>query len=195
MNATLLHALENRAYACWELGEFLEAADLFFQAGCLESELASARGSFAKPDQSILQKARGAYCLWDAGEFERARPILREVTLFDWQKGRLWADRHDSEKAYSRLILEAAASGNEDQFAELWTAASARGQELAYPFPTIVPEQKKLLAAALALKRKDVCLEILANLNPKMLAKHHDLQLLAAQAEALCQEAQIGSQC
>lgn len=189
MSADQLQALEDRAYACWELGEFLEAAELFFAAGRLESELASARGPFAKADQSILQRARGAYCLWDAGEFERARPILCEVTLFDWQKGRLWADRHDSEKAYSRLILEAAASGNEDLFSELWVAASARGRELAYPFPTIVPEQKKLLAAALALGRKDVCRDILANLNAKLLAKHHDLQLLKAQAEALCSEA------
>jgi hypothetical protein len=189
MSADQLQALENRAYASWELGELLEAAELFFAAERLESELASTRGPFAKANRSILHKARGAYCLWDAGEFERARPILYEVALFDWKQGRLWGDRHDAEKAYSRLVLEAAASGNEDSFSALWVAASARGRELDYPFPTIVPVQKKLLAAALALKRKDVCRDILANLNAKLLAKHHDLQLLKAQAEALCSEA------
>ena len=46
-------------------------------------------------------------CCPASSGFEQARPILHEVTQFDWKRGGLWADRHDSAKAYARLILEA----------------------------------------------------------------------------------------
>lgn len=185
MSKSQLEALEDRAYASWELGEVEQAAELFFEAARLETQLAATRGPAAARDKTILFRARAAFCLWEAGAFEEARPILHEVARFDWKQGGLWADRHDSEKAYARLILEAAAQGDEAQFSALWAAATARAQQLDRVFPSIVPDQKKLLAAALALKRKDVCRHIVAALDPKWLAKHHDLQLLKVQAEAL----------
>lgn len=150
----------------------------------METKLAATRGPDAVRDRTILSRGRAAFCLWEAGEFEQARPILHEVTQFDWKRGGLWADRHDSEKAYARLILEPAALDDEAQFRTLWAAATARAQQLDRVFPSIVADQKTLLAAGLALKRKDVCRQIFATLDPRWLVKHHDLQLLKAQAEA-----------
>jgi hypothetical protein len=188
MTSAQFRQLEDDAYASWEAGEYLHAAELFFAADRLEREAASTRSRFAVADRSVLYRARAAYCLWDAGEFERARPVLWEVSLFDWKAGGLWADRHDSEKAYSRLVLEAAVKEDRKRFEELWAAATARGSELAWPFPSIVPEQKKLLAAAMALGKKDACRQVLDRINPKLLAKHHDLQILRKQAQAFCDE-------
>jgi hypothetical protein len=151
----------------------------------LEREAASKRSQFAAADRSILYRARAAYCLWDAGEFDRARPILKEITTFDWKGGRLWADRHDTEKAYSRLILEAAVAQDLDRVESLWGAAVSRCSSLAWDFPKIVTEQKKLLAAAIAMQHKNICRYIVERLDARLLSKHHDLQLLRTQAERI----------
>lgn len=184
-----IEALVAEAHACWEIGDLIQAASLFLAADALEREWAVARNSFALPDRGILFRGRAAFCFWDAGEFEKARPLLHEVIGFDWKGARMWADRRDTEKAYARLVLEAAAKDEPYRFEELWAAATSRGKDLESPFPSIIPEQKKLLAAALTLKNKSICQQILGLLNPKLLAKHHDLQLLRRQAEALCNEA------
>lgn len=188
MSKLSLDGLQEEAYACWELGDFVQAADLFFAAEAVEREAASKRNHFAAADRSILYRARAAYCLWDAGEFDRARPILNEVIAFDWKSGRLWADRHDTEKAYSRLIVEAAVTQDLNRVEALWGQAVARCSSLTWDFPKIVTEQKELLAAAIAMRHKTICRHIFQRLDASLLNKHHDLQLLRMQAERICDE-------
>ena len=184
-----IDSLVTEAHDCWELGDHAQAAALFFEAARLESEAAAKRGAFAKADQSFLYRARAAYCLWDAGQFDKARPILTEVTSFDWKRAGLWADRHDTEKAFSRLILEAAAAADLRGFSELWHTATARCGEINWLFPKIVPNQKKLLQAAMALGQTDACRQILERIDAKFLSKDHELQVLRMQAKRICGEA------
>jgi tetratricopeptide (TPR) repeat protein len=183
-----LEQLETEAYASWELGDLQQAADLFLAAEQVERDEASKRNAYAAADRSFLYRARAAFCLWDDGQYERARPLLLEVANFDWKAGRLWGDRYDYEKAFSRLLVEAASVGDRTSFTELWVAAVARGDALALPFPRILTEQRKLLQAALTLADRNVCRHILKNLNPKLVAKHHEMQLIQGQAEAFCRE-------
>ena len=188
MKSQILEQLKTDAYAEWNLGHLQEAAELFFAAEQEERMLASTRSPFAAPDTSFLYRARAAYCLWDDGQHDRARPILEEVAQFDWETARLWGDRRDYEKAFSRLLAEAATTGDRAGFTRGWARAVARGKELDMAFPQIVSEQRKLLQAALVLGDKDVCRHILNNLNPQLVAKHHELQLVQRQAEAFCCE-------
>ncbi|ANH69153.1 hypothetical protein ABE85_19145 [Mitsuaria sp. 7] len=173
----------DEAYAAWELGHLQEAAELFMEAARIETAAAALRSPYATPDRTITSEARAAFCYWDAGDLEQARPLLRKVIQTDWKKARLWSDRHDTEKAFMRLILEAASQGNGAQFDALWLEASQRGQDLDYPFPTILPNQKKLLQAALLLERFDAVRQVLLRINPEHLQNDHELQLLKAMAE------------
>ncbi|MBI1891275.1 MAG: hypothetical protein HYS18_11545 [Burkholderiales bacterium] len=181
-----LEQIESEAYSAWELRDYDLAAELFFKAELLEKEVASKRGPFSKPDSSFLYRARGAFCLWDGGNFDAARPLLIEITKFDWKNAKLWSDRHSTEKAYARLLSEVAATKNRDGFKLLWQSATARGEELSYPFPTIVPHQKQFIHTAIAFGLPDICKQILGRLDPKFIKKDHELQLLKSQAEDYC---------
>lgn len=175
--------VESEAYEAWELQDYERAAKLFFVAADLEAEAAAKRHFAAKPDQSFIYRVRAALCLWDGGIFESARPILNEALIFDWKRNRLWGDRHDSEKAVTRLLMEKAVEGDSVGFVELWRVASDRGEAIEFPFPTVVPHQKQLLIAALQFKLTEVCRQILGRINSEYLRKHNDLRILKAQAE------------
>ncbi|WP_168567241.1 hypothetical protein [Crateriforma spongiae] len=174
--------LENQAYAAWELLEHAEAAKLFLAAAELESQQASLRSKWAKPDSSFLCRVRAAFCQWLDGQFDSARPTLIEATTFDWKNARLWADRRDTEKAFAYLLATLATDGEFERFGELWTKATDRMDELGFQFPSIIPMQKLLLVSCMNLNFSPGIQQIIDNLNPKLLAKNPELQMLKAQA-------------
>ena len=173
--------LATQAYAAWELIELEQAADLFEAAAEAEAHAASNRGPFALPDQSFLHRLRGALCRWDSGDFERARKVLLAALSFDYKGARLWGDRMDAEKAFTRLLMEKAVTGDRVGFIALWKAATVRGDELSMPFPTAVPHQKRLLCACASLSFTEGWKQIAERIDPKHLAADHELQMLIAQ--------------
>jgi hypothetical protein len=177
-----IQELLSQAHAAWDLFELERAAELFETAAEAESVAAGNRSAFALPDQSFLYRVRAAICRWDAGEFERARGVLLEALSFDWKAARLWGDRRDTEWAFTRLLLERAATGDRDSFVALWKVATARGDELSVPFPTVIPHQKRLLRACACIAYQEGIQQIIARIDPKRLPADHELQMLVADA-------------
>ena len=174
------------AYAAWELHEYEQAADLFYHAAELEREAASRRGPDAAPDQSFLHRFRAGLCLWELGRFDQARPVLLEATAFDYKAARLWGDRHDAEKSFARLLMECAARSDRERFAALWRQATARGDQLSFPFPSIIPHQKQLLVASMSLNFREGCEQVLRQLDREAVRRDNELSVLKAQAERHC---------
>src|SRR5262249_13986793 len=104
--------LASQAHDAWELSLLEQAAELFEAAAVAEQRAAAKRGPFALADQSFSYRLRAAVCRWDAGQFEEARPTLRESLTFDWKAARLWSDRHTSEWSFCRFLMEQAAAGD-----------------------------------------------------------------------------------
>jgi len=173
----------SQAYTAWDLFEFERAAELFELAATLEKEAATERGPFAQPDQSFLFRLRGALCHWDSGSFERARKTLLDALVFDWKAARLWGDRRDTEKAFTRLLMERASASDHVGFVSLWQLATGRGEELNLPFPFVVPHQKQLLRACVSLGFHQGCRQIIERIDPKRLKVDHELQMLKAEAD------------
>ena len=176
------------AHAAWELQEYEQAAELFSRAAGLERDAASRRGPYAAPDQSFLHRFRAALCLWELGRFDEARPVLLEATEFDYKAATLWADRRDAEWAFARLIMERAASNDCDGFTRLWLRATTRGEELSFPFPSIITHQKQLLTASMSLGCRACCEQILGQLNATLVRRDNELKVLKAQAEQYCRQ-------
>lgn len=183
MKMSNIDDLVSQAHAAWDLLELERAAELFEAAAEAEAAAASNRGPFALPDQSFLHRLRGAVCRWDLGEFERARKVLLAALSFDYKGARLWGDRRDAEKAFTRLLMEKAAAGDRSGFVALWKLATARGDELSVPFPSVIPHQKQLLRACASLAFPEGTRQIVARIDPKRLKADHELQMLVTQAE------------
>lgn len=146
--------LSHKAYRLWEAGECARAAELFLQAADQE-----------QPASAITERARAGFCLAEAGQWDRARPLLHETAEFDWRTGGNWNDRYDSEKAYTWLLLEAAARRDKAGFRELWERAVRRGKALELEFPTIRPGQERLLRACVDLALREECAHLIAAVN------------------------------
>lgn len=177
--------LVTQAYAAWDLLELERAAELFEAAAVAESDAASKRGPFALPDHSFVYRLRAAVCLWDLGSFEAARKTLLEALVFDWKTARLWGDRRDTEMAFVRLLMEKAANADRTGFIALWKSASNKGEQLAVPFPFVIPHQKQLLRACVNLDFKDGCRQIRSRIDPKRLRADHELQMLVGQSDGV----------
>ena len=175
-----------RAHAAWALQQLEVAADLFHRASIMEREAATKRSPFAKPDLSFLYAIRSAVCLWDAGRHADARPVMEQALTFDWVAARTYADRHVTEWAFARLLVECAAHQDRGAFVALWERATLRGQQLAYPFPSIIPNQKKLLNACMSVMFVKGCQQIISRIDHNLLLRDHELKLLHSQASALC---------
>ena len=177
-----IETLADQAYSAWELRELAQAAEYFLQAAELEAQAAAGRSKWASPDYSFSYRIRAAFCLWENGDFDRARATLQEATRFDWKGSRLWADRYDGEKAFACLLEELAAANDRAGFQQLWRQATDRGNELKLPFPSIIPVQKKMLAACTALQYREGAQQVIGNISAESLAKDHELRILLQQA-------------
>jgi hypothetical protein len=175
--------LVTQAYAAWDLLELERAAEFFDSAAVAEADAASKRGPFALPDHSFVYRLRSAVCLWDLGRFDAARKTLLEALVFDWKTARLWGDRRDTEMAFVRLLMEKAANADRSGFIALWKLATDKGEQLAVPFPFVIPHQKQLLRACVILDFKDGCRQIRSRIDPKRLKADHELQMLVGQSE------------
>jgi tetratricopeptide (TPR) repeat protein len=146
--------LSHKAYRLWDAGESLQAAELFLQAADKQ-----------QPDAAITERARAGFCLAEAGQWDRARPLLQETAEFDWRAAGLWNDRYDSEKAYAWLLLDAAARQDRAGFRDLWERAVRRGDALELEFPSIRPHQERLLRASVDLALPEACAHLIAAVN------------------------------
>jgi hypothetical protein len=141
---------EDRNYAAMELETLVDAAyrnwdaDPATAAAMFEAAAAKRAGSPA----AFNERLRAGLCRAAAGEAAKARPVLLEATTFDWKAAGLWMDRSMSEAAFVALLEQDAS--DEAAFARRWDEAVARGAQLERPFPSIWPNQEKLLDLCLA---------------------------------------------
>lgn len=109
----------------------------------------------ADDPRTFNERLRAALCRYEAGEPERARPVLKEALRFDWRKAGLWEDRRTTEAAVTALLEDAARRSDEHAFHDLWAEGLERMQELELRFPSVWKNQERLLDACLALGDAD----------------------------------------
>ena len=113
------------------------------RAAKLFAALAARQGPLA-----TAARARAALALARSGAFEAARPELEDVLTKDWSKRPL-SDERLALEAAETLLLEHASGA---EFVALWHLAEARGQALAFPFPSAWPHQERLFSKCLSLR-------------------------------------------
>lgn len=152
---------EDGNYAVMELKTLLEAAYLLwdreparaarmFDAAAEKEAKAKAKGASA-PGPWFNERLRAGLCAFEAGEVERARPVLEEALTFDWQAAGIWQDRRMTETAFARLLELRARAHDLPGFAALWEQARRRSEELGFSFPSMHADQERLL---------DICLQL-----------------------------------
>jgi hypothetical protein len=169
------------AHAAWELKQFDEAAMLFLAAARVEAEEARTRGPWARPDSSLLYAARAAFCLWEGGRTEDARPMLETVARLDFKALRMWGDRRDASTAFTYLLLESAAAGERSRFGELWREATDRCRSIDVVFPYARPQKRMLIAACIEMGHVAGVRQIVAGLDRESLTDP-ELKLAADRA-------------
>lgn len=122
---------------------FLVDRDNPARAAKLFAALAARQGPLA-----TAARARAALALARSGAFEAARPELEAVLTQDWSKRPL-SDERLALEAAETLLLEHASGA---EFVALWHLAEARGQALAFPFPSAWPHQERLFSKCLSLR-------------------------------------------
>lgn len=173
--------IARKAYFAWELHEFDEAAELFRAAAESEAEAAKKRSPWAKPDSSHLLLARSAFCLWEAGRNEQARPLLEATARLDFRALRTWGDRCDASTAFTYLMLDLAAAGDSTGFQELSREATDRCRILEMTFPLARPHKRMLIAACIEMNDRTTLRRIVDELTRDDL-KNPELKLAAARA-------------
>src|SRR5581483_708075 len=137
---------------------------------------------WAAPDRSLLHAARAAFCLWEGGRNEEARPTLETVARLDFKALRLWGDRRDASRAFTYLLLDAAASSEAARFNQLWQEATERCRLLELTFPFARPHKRMLIAACIEMGHAGGVRQILEGLDQEAL-KDPELKLSAERAK------------
>jgi hypothetical protein len=171
------------AYQAWELKEFTTAAELFLNASIVESEEATERSKWAAPDSSVLYRLRAGFCLFEAGQTERALELVKEGINFDWKAARLWGDRRDAEKCHICYILHYANLGDKPRYSLHVELAMKDGERLDTPFPWCVPVKKKAITSALAMEDFDSLSTWVAAVDADARRKDPELGLLCSQSD------------
>jgi tetratricopeptide (TPR) repeat protein len=154
--ATLMDA----AYLLWDR-EPAKAARLFEAAAEKIRELKGGAPGTVGP--WFNEQLRAALCFFEAGEVERARPVLEAALDFDWKAAGIWQDRRMTETAFARVLELKAREHDLAGFAELWKRAKARSEALGFTFPSTHKDQERLL---------DICLQLGAGEHARELAAH-----------------------
>jgi len=150
--------LETRAYRLWESDQPAAAAELF-EAAARQRRVEGRTGEFNV-------ELRAALCWTQAGQEERALPVLERAMTYDWAAAGIWNDRATSEKAATILLRRAARTGVAE-FTQTWDRAVANGDRLDWPFPSIHPIQEELLDLTLRLGLPDHCRHVLARIRAR----------------------------
>ena len=179
---TALERTENQAFQLLNLGEYEEAAALFFKAAHIENSLAKKRSEFSSPNRSFVFELQAAFCLFKDGQFEKAAPIFKKAIDYDWKANRQWLSRTYTEDAITYLLLNSAEKQDTKEFKELFDIGIEKGAYFKLPFPHRCPNQKTLITACLALGDTKKCQIILNNLNEEWLKEDKELKLLQSVA-------------
>ena len=132
-------------------------------------------------EQTLCYELRAAFCLWESGDRGRAAEYLEKMRGFDWKAARLWANRRDSDRAYTYLLLTQAISGDRHGFIKLFEEAVENGKALDNPFSSVLPNQKKLITACIEMNYAEGLKTVLDNIQPDHAAEDAELQILVAQ--------------
>jgi tetratricopeptide (TPR) repeat protein len=175
--------IADEAYRAWELNELSTAAELFLNAAAVEREEAMRRTKWSAPDSSVLHRLRAGFCLFEAGEHDRALDLLKEGINFDWKAARLWGDRRDAEKCHVCHILHYASLGDSPRYSHHVKLATADGERLDVPFPWSLPVKRQAITAAMVMEDSENLRKWVASVDPHSRTKQPELGLLCAQVE------------
>jgi hypothetical protein len=157
-DAPVADQIQSRAYRDWDAGRPARAAELFEDA---------ARHYRVEGRTGVFNlELRAALCWAQAGEEERARPVLERAMTYDWAAAGIWNDRATSEKAAMFLLRWAARRGTAE-FVRAWDRAVANGDRVDWPFPSIYPHQEELLDLTLRLDLPGQCRHVLAKIRAR----------------------------
>lgn len=154
--------LAGKAHWRWNRGELLEAAVLFDAATQRSAE--EMRASPRKRDNTFNYRVRAGVTFRLAGETERAWPLLLEATTFDWNAAGIYEDRHITEWAFVEMLCVHAERNDTESFRRLFWQATARGESLDYPFPSIQPKQELLFDLCERLELVDELTHVIARI-------------------------------
>jgi len=147
-DAMPLRLLLDAAYLLWDR-QPAQAARMFETAA---RKLAEKQGKdVTERGPWFNERLRSALCDFEAGDVERASPVLEEATRFDWAAAGIWQDRRTTETAFARLLERCARARDLPGFETLWTQAQEKSRQLGYVFPSIHKDQERLL---------DLCLQL-----------------------------------
>jgi len=132
LETTPLDLLADGAFRLWS-AEPARAGALF--------EAVARRLKAETPDTSVTASIRAGLCFNDAGQFERAKPLLELALTADWSLPHLRQERSLAETAITALLMNATGS----EFEALWLLATVSGERLKLPFPSVWPNQEMLL--------------------------------------------------
>lgn len=130
--------LADAAFVLWS-SQPARAAELF--------EALAQRLSAERPLLAGVARLRAGLCWSEAGQHARAESMLAEVEKLPWADRALRSDRQVAEMVWATRLL--AAEGV--QFEASWAAAQATGEVMGLPFPSVWPNQEKLLARCIAI--------------------------------------------
>jgi hypothetical protein len=136
--------IAGKAFFRWERDQLVPAAVLFEAA----ARRATAEAT-AKADETMTYRARAAVCLAEAGEIERAWPLLEESIAHDWG---VCSESHFCERAFVEMLAVHAARSDRKAFVALFARAVARGDEHDEPFPYKYTPQERTLDFCEALR-------------------------------------------
>ncbi len=134
-----LDLLADGAFRVWA-AEPARAAALF--------EEVARRLKSQPPDTSVTASIRAGLCFNDAGQFERAKPLLDLALTADWSLPHLRQERSLAETAITALMLRCEGA----EFQALWLLGSALGERVKLPFPSVWPNQEALLKRCAAIR-------------------------------------------
>lgn len=134
----------------------------------------------AVPQTALVSHARAALCLTDAGHFDEAvRASLERTFAADWST--LRRDRTVLEAVTTALLLHAPVN----DFDLLWRTAEEKSRGLDLPFPSVWPNQDRLLARCLALGERRRALALAERIEQTRPEVSRQVDSLLRQARAL----------
>lgn len=106
-------------------------------------------------DKGFEMRVRGALARHEAGDKAGAIPVLTEALDYDWRKADAWGGRFVTEAAFTALLADAAEARDTERFQELWNRALQRMDALGSRFPSVWPNQTRLLDLCLLIEDGD----------------------------------------